>query len=106
GDQPPPSPTLSGGGGRSPQARGSTELPPVALHDPIPFPAGAGINRSSAITARSTAPVPRRRGDQPTKSNCASMAKRRSPQARGSTGYFGSMARKSKPFPASAGINR
>ncbi len=50
---------------RSPQARGSTAVAKIGSAGEIPFPAGAGINRTSNATLTVCKSVPRRRGDQP-----------------------------------------
>ncbi len=91
---------------RSPQARGSTAPPSSRASIAIPFPAGAGINRSPRSPATPGRSVPRRRGDQPATPKFGELIRRRSPQARGSTGAAGPPAGLSAPFPAGAGINR
>ena len=48
-----------------------------------PFPAGAGMNRTSTPECQPLAPVPRRRGDEPHDKQTTTCKRLRSPQARG-----------------------
>ncbi len=91
---------------RSPPARGSTALPPLALGMNAAFPARAGINRSSESCCWSWPCVPRPRGDQPPASSMRTAMRWRSPPARGSTAGCIRRASCRHAFPARAGINR
>jgi len=72
----------------------------------VPFPAGAGINRTLPLLQWRRRSVPRRRGDQPIRRSARARNRNRSPQARGSTAPAGAGRTTRRPFPAGAGINR
>ncbi len=91
---------------RSPQARGSTGRACQAGLEPVPVPAGAGLNRTSSpsgVTARSG---PRRRGAQPITEIKKILFGFRSPQARGSTATLRPNVAGFTPVPAGAGLNQ
>ncbi len=64
GDQPAPKSGPIIPPNRSPQARGSTDRVTIEVDIDLPFPAGAGINRTESIRQHDARPVPRRRGDK------------------------------------------
>src|SRR5690606_35980668 len=93
-------------GGSSPQARGCTVYRNTNKNKNEQFPAGAGMYRESAVAARVSLTVPRRRGDVPhgiRLSNCVGVS---SPQARGCTVDDYTLQLDQPQFPAGAGMYR
>ena len=106
GDAPPDGSVRAATDARSPQARGCTVNAPCSSPDLSPFPASAGMHRSTTAASTPRRSVPRKRGDAPATSMEFSRAVGRSPQARGCTEHRQLLAEPAEPFPASAGMHR
>ena len=91
---------------RPPRTRGSTVRRGCQHPRAVPSPAHAGINRRKRYANPLRCPVPRARGDQPSRRAMTRNATRRPPRTRGSTVFDTVVDFQEQPSPAHAGINR
>ena len=103
-----PVPTIAGAadGYRTPQARGCTARDLDQSFTAGPNPAGAGMHRRKRSSYGGRRSEPRRRGDAPPLPASWNLASRRTPQARGCTGFVHIVDAAREPNPAGAGMHR